>query len=98
MSEQDGRAEALKATALVGGVAMKFTISNTLDRLRSSIGGFTRFKFAGAAISDAGLSHSDLVRVEHQQEMQVALQELRNLVLEAISLETPQRPDPAGYS
>ena len=76
---------------------MKFGKSRTMDRLRSTLGGLTRFKSAGSA-SDTGLSRSDPIVVEHQQETQVALQELRNLVLEAISLETLQRSDPAAYA
>lgn len=77
---------------------MKFAISKTLDRLRSTLEGFTRLKFADSASGGTGLSHNDLASVEHQQEMRFALQELRNLVLEAMNLEMTQRTDLAGDS
>lgn len=98
MNEQGVRAEALSATAPVEDVTMKFAIAKNLDRLRRTLEGFTRFKFADTAIGGTGLSHNDEDSVEHQAEMQFALQELRNLVLETTSPEMTLRTDPAGDS
>lgn len=75
---------------------MKLAITRNLDRLRSTLGGFTRSKFADEAVGR--LSHNDEASVQHQAEMQFALKELRNLVLETTSLEMTLRTNPAGDS
>ena len=74
---------------------MRFAIAKNLDRLRRTIEGFSRPKFADTAISDTDLSHNDEDSVEHRAETQFALKELRNLVLETTSLEMTLRTDPA---
>ena len=73
---------------------MKLAITMNLDRVRSIFEGFTRSKSAEGAAG--GLRHNDVV--PHQAEMQFALQELRNLVLETTPLEMTLRTDPAGDS
>lgn len=67
---------------------MRVGISKRLDRLRRTIEGFTGFKSADTAIDDSNKGPGP---VDHQQEMQFALDELRSLVLEAIDSESMQR-------
>ena len=77
---------------------MKLALSKRLDRLRGTLGGLTGFKFAETGTGGLGLSQNGQDSVAHQQEMQIALQELRSLVLDTISLEMTLRSDPDGYS
>jgi len=66
---------------------MKFAIARRLDRLRGTLERFTRVTPTDAAMPVTGLSHDDDDPAKHQAEMQFALQELRNLVLETATLD-----------
>jgi hypothetical protein len=81
---------------------MKSSIVNKLDRIRRTLDVFNRLECADTSIVTAThtlgrcLPQKDEGSVERQAEMQFALQELRDLVLEGASLEMPLRTHPGG--
>ncbi len=77
---------------------MKYSIGKSLDRLRRTLDVFSRVGRGNTSSLDTGMCSpgEDEGSVERQAELRFALQELRDLVLEGISLEMPLRTGADG--